>query len=308
MERVALPVAALVWLLVAAYLAWRKARPALPVHASDPPERFYHPYTTEFDRVRRGAELVDALVVQGTTIGPGSREVLSDPQTRQELFEGGYAQAGAGAPAVTDLSGTAIAILVDQSGSMAPVLPRVAGELLAVCEQLEAAGAAIMLAGFTTVGWHGGLSRKLWVGEGRPAYPGRLCDLLHIIYSDFGEASTAELLAPMLAPAICFENVDGEAILWAEQSLLAQSHPSRCLIVVSDGAPVDDSTLSANGPSFLWNHLEDTVSAIGARGQIALGGVGIDHDVSRLYPAARQVSADGGLSAAIIAVAAELRG
>lgn len=298
-------VGALIWLLGTALFRSRKpARVSVP----DPPEPFYHPYTTDFDRVCRGAELVETLVAQGAAIGPGSREVLTDAQARQELFDAGYAQACAGAPAVTDLSGTAIAILVDQSGSMAPVMPRVAGELLAACERLEAAGADVMLAGFTTVGWRGGQSRKLWEGAGRPAYPGRLCDLLHIIYSDFGEASTAALLAPMLAPAICFENVDGEAILWADQSLLARKHPRRFLIVVSDGAPVDDSTLSANGPSFLWNHLEDTVSAIGARGQIALGGVGIDHDVSRLYPAARQVSADCGLAAAIIAVAAELRG
>lgn len=303
-----LPVAALVWLLVTALLIWRKRRPARPVHVPDPPEPFYHPYTTQFDRVCRGAELVETLTAHGVAIGPSGREVLRDPQERQDLFDAGYAEAAAVAPASAGLTGTAIALLLDQSGSMSPVLPRVAGELLAACERLEKAGADILLAGFTTVGWRGGQSRRLWQDEGRPAYPGRLCDLLHIIYSDFGETTAAALLAPMLAPAICFENVDGEAILWAEKTLLAQRHSRRCLIVVSDGAPVDDSTLSANGPSFLWNHLEEAVSGICARGQIALGGVGIDHDVSRLYPAARQVGAEGGLAAAIISVAGELRG
>jgi cobaltochelatase CobT len=112
----------------------------------------------------------------------------------------------------------------------------------------------------------------------------------------------------LLKPAIFFENIDGEAIMWAEAQLRAQDAEQRCLIVVSDGAPVDDSTLSENGPNFLWNHLVQTIADVGARGEVAIGAVGIDHRVETLYPASRHVEAGttGALVAAIGAVAAEL--
>jgi len=100
--------------------------------------------------------------------------------------------------------------------------------------------------------------------------------------------------------------VPREAILWAHSRLLAQPQERRCLIVISDGAPVDDSSLHANGPGFLWNHLTQTLADLRAQDRIVFGGVGIDHDVTSLYPAAREVSATGGLAATITGLAGEL--
>ena len=298
--------AALIVLLGSA--VWR-LRNSSAGYASDPPSPFYHPFTTEFDRECKGAELLGVLERFGRDVRAASSIGASDPAERLQQFEDGHAAGLAEAFPSADLSGTAICILVDQSGSMAATMPRLAGELLAACERLEQVGALTMLAGFTTVGWKGGRSRELWLRKGRPRYPGRLCDLLHIIYSDFGEPSAPALLAPLLAPAVFFENVDGEAIEWAEAQLQRQTAARRCLIVVSDGAPVDDSTLSANGPSFLWNHLESTIAGVIARGQIALGAVGIGHRVEGLYPTARQVQPNGvgQLAAAIGAMAVALK-
>lgn len=185
-------------------------------------------------------------------------------------------------------------------------MPHLAGELLVALERLEGAGAATMLAGFTTIGWRGNRARRHWLAEGSPPYPGRLCDLLHIVYSDFEETTGAEQLAPLLEPAVFFENVDGEAIVWAQRELLGQSDARRCLIVVSDGAPVDDSSLHANGPNFLWRHLEKVAGDCLERGEVALGGIGIDHGVEGLFPASRKVTVDGGLASAIVELVAEL--
>lgn len=296
---------ALIWLLGAAFIRSRKPDQK---SAPDPPEPFYHPYTTAFDRVCRGGELRGLLAAEGRVLGAGRAVGSPDPEERQRQFNEAHARAKAEGVGLPDCHGAAICILLDQSGSMAPTMARVAGELLAVLECLEEAGADVMLAGFTTVGWKGGQSRAAWEGEGSPPYPGRLCDLLHVIYSDFGEASTPALFAPLLEPAIFFENVDGEAIQWAEQQLLAHLSERRCLIVVSDGAPVDDSTLAVNGPNFLWRHLVDNVSALRRGKAISLGGVGIDHDVASVYPAARLVTCEGGLATAIGEIATELLG
>jgi cobaltochelatase CobT len=298
-------VAALILLLGSAFWRSRK-KPRRP--APDPPAPFYHPFTTDFDRVCRGVQVLEVLARDGRDVRAGSFSGPVSPEDRQEQFAQGHQAYPTGAFPSAHLSEAAICLLVDQSGSMAPVMPRLAGELLAACELFEAAGARVMLAGFTTLGWRGGHSRALWESRGQPPYPGRLCDLLHVVYSDFGEASTPELFAPLLAPTVFFENIDGEAILWAEAQLTAQPAERRCLIVISDGAPVDDSTLFENGPNFLWNHLEQVIADVGARREIALGAVGIDHRVETLYPASRQVKAGntGELAAAIGAVAADL--
>ena len=294
---------ALIWLLAVAFFRSRKAPSSA---APDPAASFYHPYTTRFDRVCGGSELRSLLDADGKDIRAGRAVGTADPAARERMFHEAHERATAGLNTLAGLDGTAVCVLVDQSGSMARFMPAVAGELLAACEDLEAVGADVMLAGFTTIGWRGGQTRALWDNEGRPPYPGRLCDLLHVIYSGFGEASTATLFAPLLDQGIFFENVDGEAICWAEQALLAVPQPRRCLIVVSDGAPVDDSSLFENGPSFLWNHLVQTLDGLHSRGQIAVGGIGINHDVSSLYAYARQVSPDGGLAAEIVQLAALL--
>lgn len=285
-------------------------RPPPPRYPEPPPAApAYRPFTTEFDVVCTGKELGRVLAWKALDRRTSGHQGPLDPAERRLQFDEAYAEAVADRTQPDgDFFDTVVMILLDQSGSMAERMPRVAGALLAALESLEAAGATTLLAGFTTLGWKGGRARRKWIKAGRPHNPGRLCDLLHVVYSAPKQATTRAHLLPLAGVAICFENVDGEAILWAEQQLLSLPHSRRCLVVISDGAPVDDSTLTENPADFLWNHLADTVADLRAKGQIALGGVGIDHDVSRLYPAARQVSAEGGLAAAIIAVAVELRG
>lgn len=274
----------------------------------DPAEPFYHPFTTDFDVECTGSELTSVLAENAVDARPaqavGSLEVAE--RTRQ--FDEAHAAASAAMVHPQNLDRTAIIVLLDQSGSMAERMPRIAGQMLAALNALEAGGAATMFAGFTTVGWKGGRSRKEWIAKGRPPYPGRLCDLLHVVYSDFTQASNAAQLSSLLQPAVCFENIDGEAIMWAERQLLSSNHPKHVMIVVSDGAPVDDSTLTDNGPKFLWRHLEQVVGQCIERGQIALGAVGIDHRVDSLYPVARVVDADGAVGQAIVEVALELTG
>ncbi len=303
----ALLAAAIIILLPFAFLQARKSRSSAGSGpAGDPPDAFYHPYTTAFDRVCRGEGLLELLAAEGLDTRPPREFGPADPAERQRQFAQSCSQARAVAVPATDLSGTAICVLVDQSGSIAPAMPHLAGELLVALERLEGAGAATMLAGFTTIGWRGNRARRHWLAEGSPPYPGRLCDLLHIVYSDFEETTGAEQLAPLLEPAVFFENVDGEAIVWAQRELLGQSDARRCLIVVSDGAPVDDSSLHANGPNFLWRHLEKVAGDCLERGEIALGGIGIDHGVEGLFPASRKVTVDVGLASAIVELVAEL--
>jgi hypothetical protein len=218
--------AAILILLPFALLQARKSRSSAGSGpAGDPPEAFYHPYTTAFDRVCRGEGLLGLLAAEGLDTRPPREFGPADPAERQRQFAQSCSQARAVAVPAADLSGTAICVLVDQSGSMAPAMPRLAGELLVALERLEAAGAATMLAGFTTIGWKGNHARCQWLGEGKPPYPGRLCDLLHIVYSDFGKATAAEQLAPLLEPAVFFENVDGEAIIWASNLIHGGSLP-----------------------------------------------------------------------------------
>jgi cobaltochelatase CobT len=297
----------LIALLAVAYVKSRKAAVQVQTSsAEDPPEPFYHPYTTIFDRECHGSELLDLLTTEGIDTRMARDAGPIDPAERLRQFKNSHAIAmGTVAPS-KNVTGAAICILVDQSGSMAESMPRISGELFAALENLEASGAKTMLTGFTTVGWYGNRSRRQWLTEGRPGYPGRLCDLLHVTYSDFDEVTESKHLAPLLEPAIFFENIDGEAIVWAEQALHKMPNAKRALIVVSDGAPVDDSTLHENGPSFLWNHLQLVIGDCLARAEIAIGGIGINHRVESLFPASRMVDADGGLAGAITELAAQL--
>lgn len=274
--------------------------------ADDPSEPFYFPFTSDFDIVCNGSDLAEVLADNAIDARPAQAVGSIELAERLKQFEDSHATASAAIISPERLDGAAICILLDQSGSMAERMPRIAGQILAALSAFEASGASTMLAGFTTVGWRGGRSRREWIAQGQPPFPGRLCDLLHVVYSDFPQPTNATQLSSLLRPAVCFENVDGEAIIWAERQLLSSSHRKRLLIVVSDGAPVDDSTLTENGLNFLWRHLEQVVGDCLERGEIALGAIGIDHRVDSLYPVARVVESDGSVSQAIVDVAVEL--
>lgn len=181
---------------------------------------------------------------------------------------------------------TVVSLLLDNSGSMRgrPItITALSAELLA--RTLERCGVKVEILGFTTKEWRGGDARKAWMEQGRPNQPGRLNDLRHIIYKSAEQAlsRTRHHLALMLKEGLLKENIDGEALLWAHERLLARPEQRRILIVISDGAPVDDSTLSLNSGEYLDLHLREVITAIEKRSPVELMAIGIGHDVSRYY-------------------------
>lgn len=182
---------------------------------------------------------------------------------------------------------TVIAILVDQSGSLNE--PDLFTPLAAACaiaeDFLVALGIRTEVLGFTTSSWFGGASKLLWQKDGQPRSPGRLCDLLHIVYRSFDDKSnsdTGSRYRPMLRPGLLKENIDGEAVEWASGRLMAVAANRKLLVVISDGAPVDDTTLSHNDPGILHRHIQGVVQRV--RGtDIEVVGVGMGHDTSLYY-------------------------
>jgi cobaltochelatase CobT len=181
---------------------------------------------------------------------------------------------------------TVVSLLLDNSGSMRgrPItITALSAELLA--RTLERCGVKVEILGFTTKEWRGGDARKQWMEQGRPDRPGRLNDLRHIVYKSAEQAlsRTRHHLALMLKEGLLKENIDGEALLWAHERLLARREERRILMVISDGAPVDDSTLSLNSGEYLDVHLREVIETIETRSPVELMAIGIGHDVSRYY-------------------------
>ena len=186
----------------------------------------------------------------------------------------------------TDFRDTVVTLLVDNSGSMRgrPItVAAMCGDILA--RTLERCAVKVEVLGFTTRAWKGGNSRERWVADGKPANPGRLNDLRHIIYksADAPWRRARKNLGLMLREGLLKENIDGEALLWAYRRLLARPEHRRILMVISDGAPVDDSTLSANPGNYLERHLRDVIRDIEGRDLVELIAIGIGHDVTRYY-------------------------
>ncbi|MFO1128519.1 MAG: cobaltochelatase subunit CobT [Rhodospirillales bacterium] len=186
----------------------------------------------------------------------------------------------------TEFRDTVVTLLIDNSGSMRgrPIsVAAMSADILA--RTLERCGVKVEILGFTTRAWKGGLSRERWVSEGRPKGPGRLNDLRHIIYKSAEQPwrRARRCLGLMLREGLLKENIDGEALLWAHARLLARSEQRRILMVISDGAPVDDATLSANPGNFLERHLRDVIQWIETRSPVELTAIGIGHDVTRYY-------------------------
>ncbi len=185
-----------------------------------------------------------------------------------------------------DFRDTVVTLLIDNSGSMRgrPItIAALSADILA--RTLERCGVKVEILGFTTRDWKGGFSRKAWLDNGRPQHPGRLNDLRHIIYKSADQRfqKSRRNLALMLKDGLLKENIDGEAILWAYQRLKARPEHRRILMVISDGAPVDDSTLSANSGIYLDKHLRDVIARIESENQVELVAIGIGHDVTRYY-------------------------
>ena len=193
----------------------------------------------------------------------------------------------------TEFRDTVVTLLIDNSGSMRgrPIaVAAMTADILA--RTLERCGVKVEILGFTTRAWKGGQSRETWLKADKPANPGRLNDLRHIIYkpADAPWRRARRSLGLMLREGLLKENIDGEAILWAHQRLLGRPEQRRILMVISDGAPVDDSTLSANPGNYLEKHLRDTIEFIETRSDVQLLAIGIGHDVTRYYRRAVTIS------------------
>ena len=282
------------------------------------PKDIYHPYTTQFDETIAAEDLCDAQdlnrlreqldrqldKLQGVVAKLANRlqRRLLAKQTRSWEFdlEDGMLDVARLARVVTDpmvplsfkeekeadFRDTVVTLLIDNSGSMRgrPITIAAIGADVLV-RTLERCGVKVEILGFTTRTWKGGKSREAWVEHDKPEYPGRLNDLRHIIYKS-AEAPwrrARKNLGLMLKEGILKENIDGEALLWAHNRLLARPEQRRILMVISDGAPVDDATLSTNAGNYLERHLRDVIQWIETKSDVELIAIGIGHDVNRYY-------------------------
>ncbi|MCC6828073.1 MAG: cobaltochelatase subunit CobT [Novosphingobium sp.] len=181
---------------------------------------------------------------------------------------------------------TIVTLLIDNSGSMRgrPIsIAAISADVLA--RTLERCGVKTEILGFTTRAWKGGQSREAWLNNGKPAQPGRLNDLRHIVYKKADEPwrRARRNLGLMMREGLLKENIDGEALLWAHSRLLARPEDRRILMVISDGAPVDDSTLSVNSAGYLEQHLRKVIDWIERQSPVQIVAIGIGHDVTRYY-------------------------
>lgn len=186
----------------------------------------------------------------------------------------------------TEFRDTVVTLLLDNSGSMRgrPIMVAACcADILA--RTLERCGVKVEILGFTTRAWKGGQAREQWLAAGKPAGPGRLNDLRHIVYkkADAPWRRAKRSLALMMREGLLKENIDGEALAWAHRRLLARPEQRRILMMISDGAPVDDSTLSVNSGSYLEQHLRQVIDEIETRSPVELIAIGIGHDVTRYY-------------------------
>ncbi len=295
----------------------RQARPR-PGHNQHGGIDRYKVFTTRFDQVEEAANLCDPeelarlrlqldrqlAHLQGVVSRLANRlqrKLMAQQQRSWEFdLEEGLLDAGRLARVVTNptqslsfkreketqFRDTVVTLLIDNSGSMRgrPItIAAMTADLLA--RTLERCGVKVEILGFTTSQWKGGQSRKLWTDAGKPASPGRLNDLRHIIYkaADMPWRRARRNLGLMLREGILKENIDGEALAWAHNRLAARREQRRILMVISDGAPVDDSTLSVNPGNYLEQHLRDVISFIENNSEIQLLAIGIGHDVTRYY-------------------------
>lgn len=271
----------------------------------------YRIYTTRFDIEVRGDRLYAAL-------GPLSGKDTQALDQAWQAFETGLLPwktrlliiAGEASARIREHLGeaeradTAVSLLIDQSGSMRGQKMLFGAATADIAQEfLQTLGVAREVLGFTTSLWRGGRSRKRWLWHLRPGRPGRLNDILHIVYksADDRHASTGRWdIRQMLRPDLPKENIDGEALLWAAGRLRALPQSRKCLIILSDGAPVDDSTLAANGPTYLYDHLRVVVNSIVEAGDIHLSAISIGHDTDDIYPVIKHVEAPDQLGLAAI--------
>ncbi len=293
-------------------------RNAPPDHSADSLHGEYKVYTTQFDEVVMAKDLCDPEELQKlrkmldkqltqlqgviTRLANRLQRKLMAQQTRSwqfDLEEGILDSARLSRVVVnplfpvsykqeseTKFRDTVVTLLIDNSGSMRgrPItIAAMSTDILA--RTLERCGVKVEILGFTTRAWKGGSSRERWLADGKPAYPGRLNDLRHIVYkaADNPWRHCRANLGLMLREGLLKENIDGEALVWAYERLRVRPEQRKILMVISDGAPVDDSTLSANQGNYLEEHLRRVIHYIENRTPVQLLAIGIGHDVTRYY-------------------------
>ena len=295
-------------------IPWRPNRPLDNL----PDTPFYNVFTEEFDEVVKAEELCDIeelerlrkYLDQQMAHLSGAVSKLANRLQRRLLaqqrrhwqfdLEEGLLDSGRLARVVssptkplsyklesdTEFKDTVVTLLLDNSGSMRgrPIsIAAISADILS--RTLERCGVRVEILGFTTKAWKGGQSREKWLQASRPKNPGRLNDLRHIIYktADAPWRRSRRNLGLMMREGLLKENIDGEALLWAHNRMMARSEERRILMVISDGAPVDDSTLSVNSGTYLENHLRQVITWIEDRSPGELIAIGIGHDVTRYY-------------------------
>ncbi|NKX43873.1 cobaltochelatase subunit CobT [Roseicyclus persicicus] len=202
----------------------------------------------------------------------------------------------------TEFRDTVVTLLLDNSGSMRgrPIsIAAICADVLA--RTLERCAVKVEILGFTTRAWKGGKAREEWLAQGRPQQPGRLNDLRHIVYksADAPWRRVRDNLGLMMKEGLLKENIDGEALEWAHRRMLVRPEARKILMVISDGAPVDDSTLSVNPANYLEKHLRDVIAMVERRRAVELLAIGIGHDVTRYYQRAVTITDAEQLAGAI---------
>ncbi|MBX5146394.1 cobaltochelatase subunit CobT [Rhizobium lentis] len=278
----------------------------------------YHVYTEEFDEIITAEELCDAAELErlrafldkqlahlqgavGRLANRLQRRLMAQQNRSWDFdLEEGYLDTARLQRIIIDpmqplsfkmerdtqFRDTVVTLLIDNSGSMRgrPItVAATCADILA--RTLERCGVKVEILGFTTKAWKGGQARETWLAGGKPQTPGRLNDLRHIIYksADAPWRRARANLGLMMREGLLKENIDGEALIWAHNRLLARREQRRILMMISDGAPVDDSTLSVNPGNYLERHLRAVIEQIETRSPVELLAIGIGHDVTRYY-------------------------
>ena len=281
---------------------WRSQRRAVLFD----PDRPYQVYTRDFD-VEINADDLDAVLAalpdrrwaeRYPEVDPGE---LYDLEKDLAVRRAGRETAEPQDSPAHGAADTIVSLLIDHSGSMRgqPMMCAARAALVA-SDLLDGLGAKHEVLGFTTARWRGGRSREKWLSDRQPSYPGRLNDLLHIVYCSAGEKLSARRCATMLRRDLLKENIDGEAVEWAASRLRRREEKQKYLIVLSDGAPVDDATLYANGDRYLDHHLRRVTSEIERAGDVRLAAIGIGHPVEQYYQQGITISAPEELEGTLV--------
>ncbi len=252
-------------------------------------QRPYHAFTTAFDQEVEGDRLDEVLgklnAEDAAMLANGWGRFFADRTLSAATVEA--ANRIDGASSTKRRSDTIIVLLLEQSGSLrGDKIFHVVKAVEYAQQMLSGLGVKVEILGFGTSTWMGGKSWLEWTRRGRPADPGRLSDLLHIVYraGDNEQALSDDELRRMLRPDLLKENVDGEALLWAIRRLRRRPESRKILLVISDGGPADHATLGANTPDYLVNHLRQVIADTVSDSDIALATIGVGDDIWPHYP------------------------